>query len=64
MLEFYWAHRNDTPEELVHAVMTNTEMWGQDLTEVPGFEAEAVRVLKVIRNEGALAAYKECLQNS
>ena len=53
-----------TPEELVHAVMTNTEMWGQDLTEVPGFEAEAVRVLKVIRGEGALAAYKECLKNS
>ena len=64
VLEFYWAHRNDTPEELVHAVMTNTEMWGQDLTEVPGFEAEAVRVLKVIRGEGALAAYKECLKNS
>ena len=64
VLEFYWAHRNDTPEELVHAVMTNTEMWGQDLTEVPGFEAEAVRVLKVIRSEGALAAYKECLKNS
>ena len=60
-LEFYWNHRNDSPEELVHAVMTNTEMWGQDLTEVPGFEAEAVRILKKIRAEGALAAYQECL---
>ena len=60
-LEFYWEHRNDSPEELVHAVMTNTEMWGQDLTQVPGFEAEAVRILKLIRKEGALAAYKACL---
>ena len=60
-LEFYWNHRNDSPEDLVHAVMTNTEMWGQDLTEVPGFEAEAVRILKQIREEGALAAYQACL---
>jgi tagaturonate reductase len=42
--------------------MTNTEMWGQDLTEVPGFEKEAVRILKQIREEGALAAYKACLK--
>ena len=61
VLEFYWNHRNDSPEELVHAVMTNTEMWGQDLTEVPGFEEAVVRVLKKIRGEGALAAYQACL---
>ena len=61
VLEFYWNHRNDSPEELVHAVMTNTEMWGQDLTETTGFEAEAVRILKQIRADGALAAYKACL---
>ena len=62
VLEFYYAHRNDSPEDLIHAVMTNTEMWGQDLTEVPGFEKEAVRILKQIREEGSLAAYKACLK--
>lgn len=62
VLEFYFAHRNDSPEELVHAVMSNTEMWGRDLTEVPGFEKEAVRILKLIREEGPLAAYKACLK--
>ena len=61
VLEFYWAHRNDSPEELVHAVMTNIEMWGQDLTEVKGFEEAAVRILKAIRADGAAAAYKACL---
>ena len=61
VLEFYRDHRGDSPEELVHAVMTNTEMWGQDLTEVAGFEAAAVRILKQIRAEGALVAYKACL---
>ena len=61
VLEFFLAHRNDSPEDLIHAVMTNTEMWGQDLTEVPGFEAAAVRILKRIREDGALAAYADCL---
>ena len=30
VLEFYWDHRADTPAELVHAVMTNEQMWGRD----------------------------------
>lgn len=61
VLEFYWDHRNDTPEELVHAVMTNDQMWGQDLTEIPGFEEVTVKNLKLIRTNGALAAYSSCL---
>ena len=61
VLEFYWAHRHDGPEALVHAVMTNTDMWGQDLTEIEGFEAAVADILKTIRKEGALAAYKACL---
>ena len=61
VLEFYLAHREDSPEELVHAVMTNTDMWGQDLTEVPGFETAVIRILKQIRTEGAKAAYQACL---
>ena len=60
-LEFYWEHRGDSMEDLVHAVMTNEQMWGQDLTQVPGFEAATVENLKKIRTEGALAAYASCL---
>lgn len=60
-LEFYWAHRNDSVEDLVHAVMTNEQMWGQDLTAIDGFEAATVANLKKIRTEGALAAYASCL---
>ncbi len=60
-LEFYYEHRNDSIEDLVHAVMTNEQMWGQDLTAVPGFEAATVANLKLIRNEGAVAAYASCL---
>ena len=61
VLEFYFAHKDDSPEALAHAVMTNTDMWGEDLTAIPGFEAEAARILGLIREKGALAAYKECL---
>ena len=60
-LEFYWEHRNDSAEDLVHAVMTNAQMWGQDLTAIEGFEAATVANLKLIRAEGAIAAYKSCL---
>jgi len=60
-LEFYWAHKGDSAEGLVHAVMTNLRMWGQDLTEIPGFEAAAVANLKLIREKGALTAYASCL---
>lgn len=61
VLEFYWAHRDDSAEQLVHAVMTDTRMWGQDLTRIAGFEAATVENLKKIRREGAIAAYRSCL---
>ena len=60
-LEFYYAHKDDSAEDLVHAVMTNEQMWGQDLTQIPGFEEATVANLKKIRAEGALAAYASCL---
>ena len=41
--------------------MTNTQMWGRDLTEIEGFEALTVKNVKLIREQGALAAYASCL---
>ncbi len=60
-LEFYYDHANDSAEDLVHAIMSNEKMWGQDLTAIPCFEKATVENLKTIRNRGALAAYKACL---
>jgi tagaturonate reductase len=60
-LEFYYDHRKDSVEDLVHAVMTNERMWGQDLTAVTGFETAVVADLKLIREKGALEAYAACL---
>ena len=53
VLEFYYT--------LVHDVMTNEKMWGQDLTLVPGFEQAAAENLRRIRTEGARAAFAACL---
>lgn len=61
VLEFYYAHKDDSVQELVHAVMTNEQMWGQDLTAIAGFEAATVANLERIRTEGAIAAFASCL---
>ena len=61
VLEFYYDHRNDSVEDLVHAVMTNEKMWGQDLTKIAGFENAVVANLALIRTEGARKAYATCL---
>ncbi len=60
VLEFYYDHRNDSVEELVHAVMTNEKLWGQDLTEIAGFENAVIANLNTIRTEGVIKAYASC----
>ena len=61
VLDFFWAHRNDDADALTRAVLSNARMWGQDLTNVPGLEAETARVLRRIRADGARAAFGDCL---
>ena len=60
-LEFYWEHRQDSAQALVHAVLSNRQMWDQDLTEIAGLEQAVVDDLNKIRTEGAEAAYAPCL---
>ena len=61
VLDFYFEHRDDRPEELVHAVLSNQEMWDRDLTQIDGLEEAVTRDLCMIRDEGAKAAYASCL---
>ncbi len=61
VLEFYYARKDASVEALVHDVMVNEKMWGQDLTAVPGFEDATVKNLELIRKQGALAAFASCL---
>ncbi len=61
VLEFYYEHRDDSAAQLAHAVMTNQRMWGQDLTQIPGFEAAVASCLEEIRAGGTLAVMEKRL---
>lgn len=61
VLEFYYQHRDSSAKDLVHAVCTNTDFWGKDLTEIPGFEEEVTRILENIQTLGTYEVMKNCL---
>ena len=47
--------------DLITAVMKNTDMWGMDLTEIAGFADMAKRAFTMIRKAGVISAYASCL---
>lgn len=61
VLEFYASHKEDTVEQLVHAVCTNEAFWGEDLTQLDGFEAAVCADLEKIRTDGAYALMQATL---
>ena len=60
-LEFFYAHREDDAAALVHAVLSNKQMWDQDLSEIPGVEETVLADLQKIRKDGAEAAFASVL---
>lgn len=61
VLEFYYAHRDDSVKDFVHAVCTNIDFWGKDLTAIPGFEAAIVALMEEIKANGTYTVMKNCL---
>lgn len=61
VLDFFFAHRNDSAKDLAHAVCTNEQFWGEDLSKLDGFEAEVCRYLEEIEEKGAYEVMRECL---
>ena len=60
-LSFFLSHKDDAPDALVHAVMTNDEFWGEDLTKLPGLEEIVKADLTCILEKGAYQAMKSTL---
>lgn len=58
VLNFYFEHKDDALAELVNAVCSNVDFWGEDLTKLPNFEKDVVTYLEVIQNQGAEALMK------
>lgn len=52
VLAFFAENSSREPKEYVHAVLANTDFWGQDLSAVAGAEEAIVSYLTDIRNVG------------
>ena len=61
VLEFFYEHRSDSPDKLVHAVLENKQMWDQDLNQISGLESFVLNGLKKIRTDGAESAFASLL---
>jgi len=60
-LDFFWAHKDADDATLVHDVLSNTQMWDEDLTKIPGLEETILADLQLIRKDGAKAAFASVL---
>lgn len=61
ILEFYAAHKDDSTADFVHAVCSNVDFWGENLTLLPGFEEKVAYYLHLIEEKGAYEVMKCCL---
>ena len=52
VLEFFAANSSKEPAEFVHAVLSNTDFWGQDLSALSGVEDAITSYLTDIRSIG------------
>ena len=59
VLRFFFDHRGDSPEALTAAALSSADLWGRDLTEIPGLEAQTARYLKEIREKGTYRVMEE-----
>ncbi len=59
VLDFFYAHRDDSDEALAKAVIENEKFWGEDLKKLAGFEEAVVKDLALIREKGMYEALRE-----
>ena len=60
VLDFFAGMTGKPAAEIAHAVLTNADFWGSDLTaELPGFEASVAASLDAIFTKGAAKAIEE-----
>jgi tagaturonate reductase len=61
VLKFYAAHKNTPAEELIPAVLSNEDFWGENLDQLPGLEETVKQDLACILEKGAYQAMKSTL---
>ena len=55
---FEAAWKADDNESVVQSILSNPELWGEDLTKVEGLKAAVVEALNTIKNKGVSACVK------
>ncbi len=58
VLDFYYDHKDDDDATIAKEVINNNKMWGDDLINLPGFEAQVTEYLTMIREKGMYEALK------
>lgn len=59
VLEFYAAHKEDSLKDYVHAACSNSDFWGEDLTCIPGFEAQVLTYMEIMEEKGVYGLMRE-----
>ena len=59
VLEFFAANSSKETKEFAHAVLSNTDFWGQDLSAFAGVEDAVAEYLAAIRAEGMKSAMEK-----
>lgn len=62
VLDFFYAHREDSVGELMHALVHDDRLWGGVLAELTGFEETAAAALALAETAGTYALMAACLQ--
>ena len=61
VLDFFLAHKDDSPEGYIHAICSNESFWGEDLSAIPDFEAKVTEYYVDLLKYGSLYVMKSCL---
>lgn len=61
VLEFFDAHKDDSAADIAKAVLSNTDFWGEDLTQIAGLLDDVTKDLITAREKGTYEVMKECL---
>ena len=59
VLEFFAANSSKEPKEFTHAVLSNEDFWGQDLSKIEGVEEAVASYLTEIRTLGMRKAMEK-----
>lgn len=61
VLKFFYDRKGADEESLVRDVLADKDMWDRDLNKISGLTEQVTKDLKMIRRDGAEAAFRSCL---